>query len=318
SRKPSTRAAITAAARSGGTPTFSTAPSPCLASSCSRSTRSTISLASPSSRRPASVSRTWRPPRSNSRTPSSSSRRLMRWLSGGWAMPSRIAALPKWSSSASTVKYRRCRTRSMTSYYIGTHINAWDISVLDRSCRPLLSSPHVFTTGGTFTTSAGGSSPAQTPMAVDRRGDHGAGTRGGGGRMGAAHHRLAGRGGRRLPQRVGGRRLRGNAGARRRPARRLRAHPPALPRRPQGRANRPGAPRPDRRLRRERRLHRLGPLPRRRAGRGRLPVRGGTQVRRAGPYLEDRLEPGHPPPRPDRGPDDPGRPRQGRAHARAR
>lgn len=52
---------------------------------------------------PALVSRTERVLRSKSWTPSSFSSWRICWLSGGWAICSRLAARPKWSSSATAV-----------------------------------------------------------------------------------------------------------------------------------------------------------------------------------------------------------------------
>src|SRR5262249_28525560 len=65
-------------------------------------------LASAKKTFPACVSSTRRRSRENSLSPSSSSSVRICWLSGGCDKCSRAAARPKWSSSATATKYRRC------------------------------------------------------------------------------------------------------------------------------------------------------------------------------------------------------------------
>ena len=64
----------------------------------------TAARAGPSSSRPAAAIRTLFRVRSNTSTPTSASKRLTCWLSAGWAMCRRRAALPKCSSPASTTR----------------------------------------------------------------------------------------------------------------------------------------------------------------------------------------------------------------------
>ncbi len=73
-------------------------------------TASSAVRASRSSTSPAAVSLTCRVVRTSSATPSCRSRSRIARDSGGCAMPSREAARPKCSSSATATKYRSCRT----------------------------------------------------------------------------------------------------------------------------------------------------------------------------------------------------------------
>lgn len=68
------------------------------------STRARMLRASASRARPLSVSSMPRGSRWNSVTPSSCSSTRICWLSGGWRMPSRAAALVRWDSSATARK----------------------------------------------------------------------------------------------------------------------------------------------------------------------------------------------------------------------
>lgn len=73
--------------------------------------------------------------------PRSASRRRMRWLSGGWAMPSRSAPRPKCNSSATATKYRSWRSWSTLRRYRFRYHRA-PPSVLDTAAGHVVWCPH--------------------------------------------------------------------------------------------------------------------------------------------------------------------------------
>ncbi|MOA42909.1 hypothetical protein D3C78_1650040 [compost metagenome] len=88
-------------------PTFSSPSSPWRArraTSTALSNWASTARASGRNSSPTVLSATRRLVRSNRQTPSSSSSAWICWLSGGWEMPSRAAARPKCSSSATATK----------------------------------------------------------------------------------------------------------------------------------------------------------------------------------------------------------------------
>src|SRR5207302_1030774 len=112
-----------------------------------------------------SVSRTRREVRSNSSAPSSRSSRRIRWLSGGWAIPSRSAARPKCSSSATTRKHSSARNRSTQERYRRRY-RSGPSRVLDaEATRVILIDPWL-TRFHTGTYTSAGADP-NTPLRVD-------------------------------------------------------------------------------------------------------------------------------------------------------
>src|SRR4029077_14846795 len=77
---------------------------------------------------PASVSSTPWAKRRNSAAPTSPSRSLICWLSGGWPMPTLAAALVKCRSSATARKYRMWRS----SMAISKTDHTWHYHILDK------------------------------------------------------------------------------------------------------------------------------------------------------------------------------------------